>query len=104
MLLGSIYECNVRGLLSYKLGEFHQLEYHDELGNEVDYVNPYSKLLVEITISDKKSRNVHFDCIPNYWEYNQIITSRTRNDYPYKIYYEYLLELSRGYFVKGIIS
>lgn len=104
MLLGSIYECNLRGLLSYRYRDFHQLEYHDSFYNEVDYVNPYAKLLIEMTISDKKQKDVHFDCISNNDEYCKVVTSRTKNNYPYRIYSEYLLELSRGVFIKDIIS
>lgn len=100
-LLGSIYECNLRGVIAHKWSLSHQLEYHDSNDNEVDLVEPTLKLLIEMSISDKKQKDIHFDCIPNYESYEKVVTSRTRNDYPYRIYSEYLLEVSRGYFVKS---
>lgn len=58
-LLGSLVECHIRGLLP----EAYGCEYHDEDDNEVDYLNQAYGFAIEITVSNKKLRNTHFDCV-----------------------------------------
>lgn len=104
-LLDSIYECNLKGILSYKLRRNHLLEYHDKLtGDEVDFVDPIGMLMIEMSISDKKHSAVKFEVIKGHEDYRKIITSRTLKKDEYVIFYEYLLELSRGNFVTWIYS
>ncbi|KSV58255.1 AAA family ATPase [Acetivibrio ethanolgignens] len=55
-LLGSIVECNVRGILPEK-GSF---EFKDEYGHEVDYVNLLNSIALEITVSNKRSNELNF--------------------------------------------
>lgn len=59
-LLGSIVECQVRGMLPEK----GSCEYRDQSGNEVDYVNVVDRAAVEISIANKSLKGTHFDCLP----------------------------------------
>ena len=59
-LLGSIVECHVRSLLP-TTGCF---EYRDSKGTEIDYVS-LNKKAIEISISNKRMRNVNLQMLPN---------------------------------------
>lgn len=59
-LLGSIVECHVRGILSSK----NCFTYHDTEGRKIDYVNVLDQEAIEITVSDKRMRQLHFECVP----------------------------------------
>jgi hypothetical protein len=97
-LLGSIVECNVRGLLSERGG----LEFQDELGHEVDYVNVIENIAVEITVSNKRTRNTNFQYLPN--GYKNIVLSKDTCDsrdnvstVPYHEFIKGLDKNKRGY-------
>ena len=91
-MLGSIVECYVRGLLD-KSSSF---EYHDENGNEIDYVNIRQKLAVEITISNKTMDRVHLDMLQP--EYKKILLSKDKEEIIDDIklipYYKFIYKLS----------
>lgn len=59
-LLGSIVECHVRGLLP----EEDALEYKDVRDREIDYINVRTGIAIEITISNKRARQLNFNCVP----------------------------------------
>ena len=61
VLLGGIVECHVRGVLPNETC----FEYRDTLGNEVDYCSYKGLQAVEISISNKRKRDTHFDCVPD---------------------------------------
>ena len=89
-LLGSIVECQVRGLLSSK----NALEYHDAYDREIDYVDTINEYALEISVRDKKIRNTHFDILPD--NYKKILLTRTKESYDKEIikipYYKYIGE------------
>lgn len=74
-VLGGIVECHARGLLPVRYG----FEYHDKLEREVDYVNPVKEIVVEISISNKKKKAVHFDCLPD--DYVDILLTKNIDSY-----------------------
>jgi hypothetical protein len=90
-LLGSIVECNVRGLLS----ERGALEFQDLQGHEVDYVNVIKNIAIEITVSNKRTRDTNFQYLPE--GYKNIVLSRDVYDSKGNIsivpYYEFIKEL-----------
>ena len=65
-LLGSIVECHVRSLLPTD-GCF---EYHNSDGVEIDYVS-IEGMAIEMSVSDKRMRNVNLDILPN--DYKKIL-------------------------------
>lgn len=89
-VLGGIVECHTRGMLPARNG----FEYHDESEREVDYVNPVKEIAVEISISNKKKKAVHFDCFPE--DYTNILLTKNIKSYNptshiYRIpYYQFL--------------
>lgn len=104
-LLGSMYECLVRGLLSYRTFSDFQYEYYTLYPEqvEVDYVDPYAKEAIEFTVACKHS----IKGLKSLDGFSKIIVTGKRNDtdvtdITYKYYPEYLLELSRGIFVSRI--
>lgn len=106
-LLGSIYECLVRGLLSYKNFSDFQYEYFNTEPTivEVDYIDKYAKLAIEFTVSSNHNKN-GFESLENY---EKIITTSNKEDVGYadikKVFYpKYLLDLSRGNFVSRITT
>lgn len=100
-IYGSMVECHVRGLLSYRDKKDTAVEYrNDDTGDEVDYVSFKSKRMVEISISNKPKSKLKFDRIPDTNEYEKISLSKDWEYDIYKPYYKYILELSRGIFVR----
>jgi len=95
MLVGSILECHIRGLLPSS-GSY---EYRDELGREIDYINRRDRKSVEITISNKNTENVHLNLIPDSEGYQKILLSRDiqtiRDGIEMIPYYEYVYELEK---------
>lgn len=61
VLLGSIIECQIRGLLS----DNTCFEYHDNKDREIDYVNIGDNYAVEMTISNKNSDELNFYLLPD---------------------------------------
>lgn len=96
MMVGSIVECHVRGLLPNK----NCFEYRDEEGREIDYLNRLERLAVEITISNKTMDNVHLDLIQEEEAYKKILLTgdvKAVEQGMEKIpYYEFIYELSGG--------
>lgn len=96
-LLGSIVECQIRGLLDDNGGCF---EYHDIDDTEIDYVNMTGLYAVEISVSNKRLRALHFDKLPEdfYDLYLKISVSRDRKELSEGIifvpYYEFVKGLS----------
>ncbi len=72
MVLGSIVECQMRGLLPQD-GSF---EYHDTEDREIDYINRNHRMAVEITISNKQTKDIHLDLIPEEEEYLKVLLSK----------------------------
>lgn len=87
-LLGSIMECQTRGLLSGK----GAVEYRDLSGNEVDYVNVIDHTAVEITIANKSLKETHFDCLPD--DYKCCLLTKDKTDVVQNIqlipYYDFI--------------
>ncbi len=96
MLVGSIVECHVRGLLPNK----NCFEYRDEEGREIDYLNRLERLAVEITISNKTMDNVHLDLIQEEEAYKKILLTRDVKAVEQGMekipYYDFIYELSGG--------
>lgn len=94
-LLGSLVECHVRGLMP----EAYSCEYHDAEDNEVDYLNQSYGIAIEVTVSNKKLSNTHFDCVEDCPI--KILSTRDQLDKCgpiYKIPYYTLIEyISRRY-------
>ena len=72
MVLGSIVECQMRGLLPQD-GAF---EYHNTEDREIDYINRNHRMAVEITISNKQTKDIHLDLIPEEEEYLKVLLSK----------------------------
>lgn len=93
-LLGSLVECNIRGLLPDK----NVIEYHDYEDKEIDYINISSQVAIEISISNKRMRNTNFDILPD--EYTKILITKDNKDENNNIekipYYDFIYELSKG--------
>ncbi len=91
-LLGSIVECQVRSLLP-KNGAF---EYHCN-DVEIDYVSVEGKG-IEISVSNKRMRNVNLDLLPD--EYQKILLTKDRTDNEDGIqripYYQFIYDNSVG--------
>ena len=87
-LLGSIVECNVRGLLTDS-GSF---EFQDIEGHEIDYVSVKKCMALEITVSNKRSGEINFEYLPEY--YKKIVLTRDvqgkKNSVVYIPYYEFI--------------
>lgn len=78
-LLGSILECNVRGVYSYISQDYLSPEFHSDDGSEVDIFDSVNKIAIEISVSDKNKRDVHFDRIPDYQDVDLFLFTATRN-------------------------
>lgn len=101
-LLGSIVKCHIRGLLadidntSKVYGNNFGEEYKDfnNYYSEVDYINYFNNTLLEISIKDKKLKDLHFNDVSNNEEYKKIVTSKTKEDDMFIPYYKYIYKLS----------
>lgn len=60
-LLGSIVECETRGILPDR----GAVELHDMADREIDYVNVLQNVAIEITIKNKSAKEVHFEILPD---------------------------------------
>ncbi len=93
-LPGSIVKCHVRGLLP-DTGCF---EYHDANDREIDYVNTSFQKAVEISVSNKKMTQTHFDVLPD--NYRKILLSKDmegmRGDVELIPYYQFIFDYSVG--------
>ena len=92
-LLGSIVECHVRGILSSK----NCFTYHDSEGREIDYVNVLNQEAIEITVADKRMRQLHFECVPEGYK-RTLLTKSSREEVKgirRVPYYEFIYERSR---------
>lgn len=90
-LLGSIMECQVRGMLPVR----GAVEYHNINDEEIDYVNVIDRTAVEITIANKPLKETHFDCLPD--NYKCCLLTKDKTDTIQSIqrisYYDFI---SRG--------
>lgn len=95
-LLGSLVECHVRGLLP----NTNCCQYRFANTMEVDYINTTQACAVEITISDKRPKNVHFEIIPNHQNYRKILLTETQkgvwSDIERVPYYQFIFDNSAG--------
>ena len=95
-ILGSIVECHVRGLLP----NTHCVEYRSSDTYEVDYINTAMKTAVEITIADKKPKNVHFEKLQEHESYRKILLTASRCEVKDKIeyvpYFRFIFDNSPG--------
>lgn len=96
-LLGEIVECNIRGLLPCK----NIFEYHDNSDYEIDYVNMEQLLAVEMSVSNKKLKETHFEMIPSNEHFLKILTTKNQSMISDKYiripYYSFIYNASCGY-------
>jgi len=92
-LLGSIVECHVRSLLPSN-GCF---EYRDSSGVEIDYVSVEGNAM-EISVSDKRMKNVNFDILPDGYKKTLLTKSMTEsvNGVERIPYYRFIYDNSVG--------
>ncbi|MDE6015719.1 MAG: AAA family ATPase [Acetatifactor sp.] len=92
-LLGSIVECHVRSLLPTN-GCF---EYRDSKGVEIDYVSIGGRA-IEISVSDKRMRNVNLDILPD--DYKKILLTKSMTEEVNGVkripYYQFIYDNSTG--------
>lgn len=71
LLLGSIVECHIRGLLQSSRGFELQTMTFDTaqhpITKEIDYVDLSKSIAVEITVSNKRSNEHNFEILPDYF-------------------------------------
>jgi hypothetical protein len=102
-ILGSIVECHVRSLLSYRYNRENGIEFRDRIKNgEVDYVNYCDGIMVEISIRNKSNNDLWLDLVPDSNEYKKTVLSKDWDNELYTPYYKYILELSRGIFINEL--
>ena len=103
-LIGSIYECIIRGLFTYQDETNYQVEFQYD-GGEIDYVNLGTREAIEISVG-KNHTTKHFSMLPDSFD-KYIITASTEEfigNIKNMNYLTLLLKLSRGNFVKRIIK
>jgi hypothetical protein len=105
-LLGSIVECNARGLLAagFELKVSGKDENGVNVQKEVDLVDLKTSTATELTISKKHTK--HFDIVPNYFK-KIMLTKDVKSEQDGIIrtpYYEYLFELSQEKYMPHEIS
>ena len=92
--MGDIIEKHVRGLLS----DVGCMEYHDDIGKEIDYVNTSQLTAIEITKSNKSISDTHFDVLPE--GYKKILLTKSQSNPAGDIqripYYKFIFENSEG--------
>lgn len=92
-LLGSIVECHIRSLLPTN-GCF---EYRDKNGVEIDYVSIEGRA-IEISVADKKMKNVNLDILPD--DYKKILLTKSMTEEVNGIkripYYQFIYDNSTG--------
>lgn len=92
-LLGSIVECHVRSLLPTN-GCF---EYLDSKGVEIDYVSIEGRA-IEMSVSDKRMRNVNLDILPD--DYKKILLTKSLTEEVNGVkripYYQFIYDNSTG--------
>lgn len=100
-VLGSILECNVRGLYSYVRKTNIIPEYQTDTA-EIDIVDDVHQKAIEITISNKNLNRVHFkvlDDIEKFRDYSRILLTKDlqgqRNGITFIPFYEYVHQLSK---------
>ena len=97
MLLGSIVECHVRGLLPSN----SIFEYHDEDGREIDYINRVTRTAIEIMVTNKRIKgDVYLDLLSEGGQYTKILLSKDRSGEEDGIhiipFYQFIYENSIG--------
>lgn len=99
-ILGSILECHVRGLYSYVRKTSIIPEFQTDAA-EIDVVDDIYQRAIEITISNKNTRQIHFkslDDIDRFQNYSKILLTRDIQGQSNGIilipFYEYVYELS----------
>lgn len=92
-LLGSLVECHIRSLLPTN-GAF---EFHDN-GLEIDYVSTSRKQGIEISVANKRLKDVNLQKLPN--DYQKILITRDRTEPLGDIqcipYYQFIFDNSAG--------
>lgn len=102
VLLGSIMECHARGLLPVN----NAFELQDTSGREIDYVNLTKSFSVEMTISNKRSTEQHFDMLPEYFMNIML----TKDIYTYSShycrmpYYEFIYRVSKDPSLQNLLQ
>lgn len=92
-------------MLSYKDSSGYRniavdFEYKDiDTGAEIDYVDYFDKTLLEITVSDKTTSELHFNKVSEFKDFKRLVTTKSKENTTHIPYYKYILELSRGYYI-----
>lgn len=75
-IMGSALECYVRGLISYDTGLCTMDEFVPDTGGEIDYVDRENLKALEITISNKSSKEVYFQQLKSWEKYDCILLTK----------------------------
>lgn len=87
VILGSIVECHLRGILPW----YGSIEYHDTVTDEeIDYVNIGKQIAIEFTISERHNNN--FSILPN--GYRSVMLSKNN-------YYKYIKDVEDEYWERN---
>lgn len=100
LLLGSIVECHVRGLLAGNRNFEFQATIFDDLQHpitkEIDYVDLSKSIAIEITVSNKRSGEHNFEILPDYFTCI-MLTRDIMKSYSHYIeipYYQFIHDIS----------
>ena len=100
LLLGSIVECHVRGLLAENRNFEFQATIFDDLQHpitkEIDYVDLSKSIAIEITVSNKRSDEHNFEILPDYFTCI-MLTRDIMKSYSHYIeipYYQFIHDIS----------
>jgi hypothetical protein len=101
--LGAVVECNIRGLLP-RSGQY---EYHDKGDHEIDYISPQEGIAIEMSVRDKRPKDIYFGIIPKEKHYHNVLLGRRREKWRDIIeipYYEFIYGISvdRGKYLQDI--
>ena len=103
-LLGSIYETYIRGLISCR----GILEFRKDNKCEIDFIDYYSKIALEFTVTNKKISDTNFELLPKDDKYTCVLTTKDITDITNGIiripFAELLYKLNSGKDVHSIIS
>lgn len=74
--MGSALERYVRGLISYKTESCVMDEFVPDTGGEIDYVDKTNLKALEITISNKSSKEVYFQQLDSWEDYDCVLLTK----------------------------